>query len=447
MSALSVISSFRAFAGRPAAPIAADTWPGSRGSSRWRGEMLTLTHASSLTMRASRRPASVSSARRMTCRPRAPIKPVSSAIGMKSSGATSGQPDGPAGQRLQRTDAPGREVDDRLVVHLEQGLLDGLAQVALARQAVDAAAVHALVEDHAAPGPAALGVVHRDVRVAQQLARGHERPRQRDADARGDEELAPVDPQRSLSERCTRSAEFDASHSRADAVEQDRELVAADPRDGVAGPQHPRDPRRQRDEELVADGMAEAVVDELEAVDVQEQDGAADVGIADRAVHDLLDAVHEQRAVGQPGQRVVQRVVLELALGSAAVVDVRQRAGHACGGAVGSRIARPRLSVQRHEPSAWRMRCSQCRCGVWPARWASIAARSSATSSSWTSANHAEQSSSRSAPDGRASRASAARGRSGRCADPSPTARRSPRARRGRSAPRCGAGRRAPAGG
>ena len=66
---------------------------------------------------------------------------------------------------------------------------------------------------------------------------------------------------------------------RVDVVEQDRELVAAEPGDRVAGPQVAASSRRaKRDQQLVADGVAEAVVDELEAVEVEEQHGAAVAG-------------------------------------------------------------------------------------------------------------------------------------------------------------------------
>ena len=40
------------------------------------------------------------------------------------------------------------------------------------------------------------------------------------------------------------------------------------------------------------------------------------LGVARRPAHHLLDAIHEQRAVGKARERVVQRVVLELALGA-----------------------------------------------------------------------------------------------------------------------------------
>ena len=69
--------------------------------------------------------------------------------------------------------------------------------------------------------------------------------------------------------------------------------------------------------------MTQAVVDELEAVDVEEQHGTADGWIACGALHDLVDPVHEQRPVGEPRERVVERVVLELQLGRPLVGDVR----------------------------------------------------------------------------------------------------------------------------
>ena len=67
-------------------------------------------------------------------------------------------------------------------------------------------------------------------------------------------------------------------------------------------------------------------------------------GAADR----LVEAVEEQHAVRQAGERVVQRVVLEPALGLAAVGDVGERADDAGGAARGaSRTATARASIQR----------------------------------------------------------------------------------------------------
>ena len=57
-----------------------------------------------------------------------------------------------------------------------------------------------------------------------------------------------------------------------EAVDQDPELVAAEAGDDVAGAQVGAQPRRHRAQQLVAGVVAEAVVDQLEVVEVEEED-------------------------------------------------------------------------------------------------------------------------------------------------------------------------------
>ena len=57
-----------------------------------------------------------------------------------------------------------------------------------------------------------------------------------------------------------------------EAVDQDAELVAAEAGDDVAGAQVGAQPRRHRAQQLVAGVVAEAVVDQLEVVEVEEED-------------------------------------------------------------------------------------------------------------------------------------------------------------------------------
>ena len=57
-----------------------------------------------------------------------------------------------------------------------------------------------------------------------------------------------------------------------EAVDQDAELVAAEAGDDVAGAQVGAQPRRDRPQQLVAGVVAEAVVDQLEVVEVEEED-------------------------------------------------------------------------------------------------------------------------------------------------------------------------------
>ena len=60
--------------------------------------------------------------------------------------------------------------------------------------------------------------------------------------------------------------------------------------------------------------MAEAVVDRLEVVEVDEQDGQPAAAPRCGSDERVLEAVDEQRPVGEPGQRVVERLVAELVL-------------------------------------------------------------------------------------------------------------------------------------
>ena len=75
----------------------------------------------------------------------------------------------PPGQRLDTDDLSGREVDDRLVVHVEPVVLEGIAQVVAQHEPLRGPLGERDVEHlHAAASPR-LRVVHRDVREAQQL--------------------------------------------------------------------------------------------------------------------------------------------------------------------------------------------------------------------------------------------------------------------------------------
>ena len=148
--------------------------------------------------------------------------------------------------------------------------------------------------------------------------------RDRDADAGADVELGVRD--RSAGSRATsriRSATRVAAAGSCELVEQHGELVAAEPRDRVGGPQDAADAAADLDEHLVPVAVAEAVVDPLEAVDVDEQDAdRRAVARAAAARQRVRDAVEQQRAVGQAGERVVEGAVAEL------VAALAQPRGH-----------------------------------------------------------------------------------------------------------------------
>ena len=97
------------------------------------------------------------------------------------------------------------------------------------------------------------------------------------------------------------------------ALEQDGELVAAEPGDGVRRADALEQPDRHALEEQVAGRVPELVVDELEVVEVAVEHADRGLGVEQRAV----EPVGEQHPVGEPGQRVVQGLVLELVAGRA----------------------------------------------------------------------------------------------------------------------------------
>ena len=82
---------------------------------------------------------------------------------------------------------------------------------------------------------------------------------------------------------------------------------------------------------------------------IEEQDSAADRGIPRRALDDLIHPVDEQGPVGEAGQRVVQRVVLELELRGALVGDVGHRTSHPGRAPAGTADRQP---AREHPPPA-----------------------------------------------------------------------------------------------
>ena len=110
----------------------------------------------------------------------------------------------------------------------------------------------------------------------------------------------------------------------ADALAQDRELVAAEARHGVLRPHHALEALGDLAQHLVAGAVAERVVDALEAVEVEEVDGGGRIAVAPG--EHVAQAVAEQRPVGQAGERVVQGQALELDLHALAIGDVEEDA-------------------------------------------------------------------------------------------------------------------------
>src|SRR5258707_700178 len=96
-------------------------------------------------------------------------------------------------------------------------------------------------------------------------------------------------------------------------LEQDRELVAAEAADGVVRPYTLTQSLGDLDEHAVAHVVAEAVVDDLEAVEVEEQQRRGVVALP--RVHDReLELLHEPGTIPQAGEAIVVRGVRQLVL-------------------------------------------------------------------------------------------------------------------------------------
>ena len=110
----------------------------------------------------------------------------------------------------------------------------------------------------------------------------------------------------------------------AGALDQDGELVTTEARHGVRRAEGAGQTIGHLDEQRVAGGVTEAVVDRLEAVEVEQHHRDRGVAPGQR----VLQPVVEQRSVRQPGEHVVEREMDELLLRGLALGDVLQRSPH-----------------------------------------------------------------------------------------------------------------------
>ena len=122
-----------------------------------------------------------------------------------------------------------------------------------------------------------------------------------DADARADRAILPLNRDR-LGERLQDVARhFRGDRRLADVLQQHDELVAAEPRDDVAGPDAAAQARGGGPQHRVAGLVTERVVDDLEAIEIDEQNGEP-AAVAARRFARQAEQLREARAVRQAGQ-------------------------------------------------------------------------------------------------------------------------------------------------
>ena len=218
----------------------------------------------------------------------------------------------PARQRLDADHLVAAGVEDRLVEHLEAVVRDGLAQVLLDELALRQVGVHHGVIDAGTVAAFVLRPVQRHVGVAHDVGRAAGAPVDHgNADAGADDDGVAADRVGRAQRRDHAACDFMQRGVVGGGRGDHREFVAAEPCHEVVAAHHARQPQRDIADQLVADRMAERIVDVLEVVEVdvehrrRRQQGALDVG--DRG----LEPVAEEVPVRQPAQRVVQRQIAQ----------------------------------------------------------------------------------------------------------------------------------------
>jgi len=211
----------------------------------------------------------------------------------------------PAHQRLAALHPPRLHVDDGLELDTQLRGLERMEEVGAQLHAGERRRVHLGLEEHVAILAVRLGPIHGHVGIAQQVAgpefraSGEGHP---DAGAR--HHPLPLHHERGLEGAEQAPGQSDRGGGTAGVLHQDRELVAAQPAGEVAPAQAAADPVTDLDQQLVPRGVAEAVVDRLETIDVEIEEGEA-VGVAAVAARGVLETLDEEGATGEPGQPVL----------------------------------------------------------------------------------------------------------------------------------------------
>ena len=173
---------------------------------------------------------------------------------------------------------------------------------------------------------ALLGAVHRQVGRPHQGFGALAVVRvEADADARRDAMMVAPEGERSLEGLEDLGREPVGVLRVGNLLEDDRELVPAEARDGVALAHARRQARSDVLEDLVTDRVPKGVVDGLEAVEIDEQQREQPLLTAGGRQR-LAQTIEQQPAVREPGQPVVGGEVMDVLLGALALDRVTQGA-------------------------------------------------------------------------------------------------------------------------
>ena len=222
----------------------------------------------------------------------------------------------PAQKRLDTDDRIGGDVELRLVVENEFLVGERHAQIGFEAHRAARARLHVGGEQAVGVSALPLGLVHCEIRVAQKFVRvGAVVGMNGDANRGGRLHLGRLGIGEGGDSLADARGKLRDVVVGADVGLQDREFVAAETGQRVALAHDLAQPRADRLQKTIADGMAVDVVDGLEAVEVDQMQGEYLVA-ATRAGDGAAELFGQQRPVGQRRQRIVMREIAQVLFGA-----------------------------------------------------------------------------------------------------------------------------------
>ncbi len=211
---------------------------------------------------------------------------------------------------------------------------DGVPQVGSQFQVNGGARLDVGIEHFVVSAAPVLGAIHGGVRVAQQLFGAlFAAAAQSNADAGRRDIFVASQGEGRLQRFDDALGDARGLAGSGDVLDQHHELVAAQTRGCVFGPQTGAQSLSDFDQQLIAGFVAQAIVDVFEMIEIEKQNRArtfAALCAGDGAAQSL----HQQRAVGQLGQRVVKRLMRQPVLVVLESGDVAERPDAAIGDAL-----------------------------------------------------------------------------------------------------------------
>src|SRR5918992_1643225 len=204
----------------------------------------------------------------------------------------------PTGKRLERHNPPVTGADDRLIMYAELAAVERQSQVVFESGAGPLRGARPRVEYLEASFAAGLRAIHREVGVTEKLLVSFDsNPAKRDPNAGGDDNLAPVTEQRHV-QRFLHSLPHTGRVGRIpQVVEEYGEFVTAEPRKHIARPHGSLEPPRNTGEQAIAGQVAEAVVDLLEPIEIEEEQTNGPVRSPLHARDGPLEILEEVRTI------------------------------------------------------------------------------------------------------------------------------------------------------